>query len=193
VRLRKVGASALFWSGIPYRDLRQSPPKTLGRPSGRVKASAYHSAYHRRQIPVKMWSACLETALLSSSGGRDRWTEPRRDTWSGRTKAFSRDIARSLRPASMARCTGSSGGFASYRRDPLLGTCREGGLVIRFGQSTAYEAGPEPWLLDLGCRLLRVSLLHQVCCRQQPGCLHMYDGVQLAHLRRHHEPVRETK
>ena len=37
------------------------------------------------------------------------------------------DFARSLRPASMARCTGSSGGFASYRRDPLAGTYREGG------------------------------------------------------------------
>ena len=33
-----------------------------------------------------------------------------------------RDFARSRRPASVARCTGSSGGFASYRRDPLLGT-----------------------------------------------------------------------
>ena len=39
----------------------------------------------------------------------------------GRTEAFSRDFARSVRPASMARCTGPSGGFASYRRDPLLG------------------------------------------------------------------------
>ena len=45
----------------------------------------------------------------------------------GRMEAFSTDFARSLRPASLARCTGSSGGFASYRRDPLLGTYREGG------------------------------------------------------------------
>ena len=48
----------------------------------------------------------------------------------GRTEAFKTDFARSLRPASMARCTGSSGGFASYRRDPLLGTYREGGAVL---------------------------------------------------------------
>ena len=51
---------------MPYRDLGQSPSKTLGRPNGRVKASAYHPAYHRRQIPVEMPSACLETALLTS-------------------------------------------------------------------------------------------------------------------------------
>jgi len=38
VRLRKVGAIALFWSGLPYPDLGQSPHKTLGRPTGRVKA-----------------------------------------------------------------------------------------------------------------------------------------------------------
>ena len=46
----------------------------------------------------------------------------------GRMEPFSKDFARSLRPASMARCTGSSGGFASYRRDPLLGTYRDGGV-----------------------------------------------------------------
>ena len=33
---------------------------------------------------------------------------------------FTTAFARSLRPASMARCAGSSGGFASYRRDPLV-------------------------------------------------------------------------
>ena len=38
MRLRKVGAIALFWSGLPYPDLGQSPHKTLGRPTGRVKA-----------------------------------------------------------------------------------------------------------------------------------------------------------
>jgi hypothetical protein len=38
VRLRKVGAIALFWSGMPYPDLGRSPHKTLGRPTGRVKA-----------------------------------------------------------------------------------------------------------------------------------------------------------
>ena len=48
----------------------------------------------------------------------------------GRTEAFKTDFARSLRPASMARCTGSSGGFASYRRDPLLGTYREVGAGV---------------------------------------------------------------
>jgi hypothetical protein len=60
VRLRKVGASAVFGSGMPYPDQGQSPNKTLGRPAGRVKASAYHPAYHRRQIPKNMPSACLD-------------------------------------------------------------------------------------------------------------------------------------
>jgi hypothetical protein len=56
----------------------------------------------------------------------------------GRADAFKTDFARSLRPASMARCTGSSGGFASYLRDPLLGTYREKGLVIMSAQSSAH-------------------------------------------------------
>ena len=51
---------------MPYLDQSLSPHKTLGRPIGRVKASAYHWAYHRRQIPVKTPSACLKTAVLTS-------------------------------------------------------------------------------------------------------------------------------
>jgi hypothetical protein len=62
-------------------------------------------------------------------------------------EAFSTDFAGSLRPASMARCTGSSGGFASYRRDPLLGTYREGGAGDHV---RAVEC--VPWLAPhLGC------------------------------------------
>ena len=68
---------------MPYRDRGQSPHKTLGRPTGRVKASAYHPAYHRPQYPMKTPSACLETAVLSSDGGRDggrnRGRQPERE------------------------------------------------------------------------------------------------------------------
>ena len=68
---------------MPYRDRGQSPHKTLGRPTGRVKASAYHPAYHRPQNPMKTPSACLETAVLSSDGGRDggrnRGRQPERE------------------------------------------------------------------------------------------------------------------
>jgi hypothetical protein len=41
-------------------------------------------------------------------------------------EAFTTDVARSLRAASIARCAVSSGGFASYRRDPLGEAYREG-------------------------------------------------------------------
>jgi hypothetical protein len=47
---------------VPYRDLRQSPPKTLGRPIRTVKKCAYGLAYHlRHEIPeqssgVRNWS-----------------------------------------------------------------------------------------------------------------------------------------
>lgn len=34
----KSGASALYWSGVQYQDLRQSPPKTLGRPISVIKS-----------------------------------------------------------------------------------------------------------------------------------------------------------
>jgi len=48
-------------------------------------------------------------------------------------EAFTTDVARSLRAASIARCAVSSGGFASYRRDPLGEAYREGrGLVTNF-------------------------------------------------------------
>jgi hypothetical protein len=53
---------------------------------------------------------------------------------------FSTDFTRSLRPASMARCTGSSGGFASYRREPLVGTYRGAGLVIMSARAFAVGA-----------------------------------------------------
>jgi hypothetical protein len=56
-------------------------------------------------------------------------------------EAFTTDVARSLRAASIARCAVSSGGFASYRRDPLGEAYREGrGLVTTF--STAFKAPP---------------------------------------------------
>jgi hypothetical protein len=45
----------------------------------------------------------------------------------------------------MARCTGSSGGFAYYRRDPLLGTCREGGGGDHV---RAVELEQKPWKLS---------------------------------------------
>lgn len=121
-----MGASGLSWSGMPYRDLGRSPPKTLGRPTGRVKGFCVPSCVPNS--PVRG----VATVRLCGNGspelGRRRRsrTEPRPATI-GRMEAFSTDVARSLRPASMARCTGSSGGFASYRRDPLLGTYREGG------------------------------------------------------------------
>jgi hypothetical protein len=66
----------------------------------------------------------VETAVLSSDEGRDG--RPASYMVCG-TEALSSDFARSLRPASMARCAGSSGGFASYRRDPLVEAHREGG------------------------------------------------------------------
>ena len=68
----------------------------------------------------------IDTAVLNSDDGGDRGPN-HGQLHGGRTEAFSTDFARSLRPASMARCTGSSDGFASYRRDPLVGTDREGG------------------------------------------------------------------
>ena len=43
----------------------------------------------------------------------------------GRMEGFTTAFARSRRPASMARCTGSSGGFAPHRRDPLEEAHRE--------------------------------------------------------------------
>jgi hypothetical protein len=56
-------------------------------------------------------------------------------------EAFTTDVARSLRAASIARCAVSSGGFASYRRDPLGEAHREGrGLVTTF--STASRRPP---------------------------------------------------
>jgi hypothetical protein len=34
----KSGASALYWSGVQYQDLRQSPPKTLGWAISEIKS-----------------------------------------------------------------------------------------------------------------------------------------------------------
>jgi hypothetical protein len=59
-------------------------------------------------------------------------------------EAFTTDVARSLRAASIARCAVSSGGFASYRRDPLGEAYREGrGLVTTF--STASRRRLRTW------------------------------------------------
>jgi hypothetical protein len=139
VRLRKVGASALsFGPELPYPDQGQSPNKTLGRPAGRVKASAYHPAYHRRQIPVKTRSACLKTAVPSSDDGREG---PRSRGQQAERGGIHTAFAGSLRPASVARCTGSSGGFASYRRDPLVEAHREGrGLVTTFSTASSVDS-----------------------------------------------------
>ena len=57
-------------------------------------------------------------------------------------EAFTTDVARSLRAASIARCAGSSGGFASYRRDPLGEAHREGrGLVTTFSTASRPALG----------------------------------------------------
>jgi hypothetical protein len=55
-------------------------------------------------------------------------------------EAFTTDVARSLRAASIARCAVSSGGFASYRRDPLGEAHREGrGLVTTFSTASSLD------------------------------------------------------
>jgi hypothetical protein len=77
---------------MPYRDLGQSPTKTLGRPTGRVKASAYRPAYHRRQIPAK-------TPFCLSENGSPEFG-PRPSSRSVGCKRRRRNFARSLRPAS---------------------------------------------------------------------------------------------
>jgi len=58
-------------------------------------------------------------------------------------EAFTTDVARSLRAASIARCAVSSGGFASYRRDPLGEAHREGrGLVTTFSTASSLRVRP---------------------------------------------------
>ena len=56
---------------MPYLDQGQSPSKTLGRPNGRVKASAYHPAYHRRIWPLSEPKSSLGElpAAAETSGG----------------------------------------------------------------------------------------------------------------------------
>jgi len=101
------------------------------------------SRFHGRQRPVLLSvSVQIHLSLDSPELGRRRRsrTEPRPATI-GRMEAFSTDVARSLRPASMARCTGPSGGFASYRRDPLLGTYREGRAADHVGAGVCRRSG----------------------------------------------------
>jgi hypothetical protein len=112
---------------MPYRDLRQSPRKTLGKPTWRVKGfcvpNCVPSATESGGVTV---SLCVEDT--PDLEGRARSRGPRLVTWSAGRKGSRGTLARSLRPASMARCTGSSGGFASYRRDPLLGSTERAGV-----------------------------------------------------------------
>ena len=53
--------------------------------------------------------------------------EPRPATWSGRLEAFSTDFRQIAATGEYGPMHGVIGPFASYRRDPLLGTYREGG------------------------------------------------------------------
>jgi hypothetical protein len=93
-----------------------------GRPRSAVMAAVVQFSW-----PPAFRSCCPLTGSGSPQLGRrpSSRTESGPATESVGWKRSRRTFARSLRPASMARCTASSGGFASYRRDPLLGTCRE--------------------------------------------------------------------
>ena len=136
-RLRKVGASALFWSGMPYPDLGRSPPKTLGRPTRRVKALCVPSC-----VPNAQDSGGAPVSLCGNGSPelrrRPRWrTKPRRATWSvGRKRS---------RATSLDRCDRRVWPDARGHRagSPLIAAIRsqehtEGpGLVIMSAQSSA--------------------------------------------------------
>jgi hypothetical protein len=84
----------------------------------------------RRHEVGKPHSLSSETA---ERVGRNRGKQPERGG------IHDRPSLRSLRAASMARCAGTSGVVASYRRDPLVELHQEGrGLVTTF--STASRA-----------------------------------------------------
>jgi hypothetical protein len=97
----------------------------------------------------------------------------------------------------MARCTGSSGGFASYLRDPLLGTYRETGLVIMSAQSSAHAgwtrtlvAEPQMPACDNFLYCIKIALLLDVvarfdCPSQDSVAVHLALPVRVRRL----EPV----
>ncbi len=133
-----MGASALFWSGMPYLDQGRSPPKTLGRPIWRVKTLCVPSCVPNSPVRGRA------TVSLCGNGSPELERRPRSRTeppQQAERGAFTTDFAGSLRPASMARCTGSSGGFASHRRDPLLGTYREGRAADHVGAGVCRRSG----------------------------------------------------
>jgi hypothetical protein len=68
--------------------------------------------------------------------GRNRGEQPERGG------IHDRPSLRSLRAASMARCAGTSGVVASYRRDPLVELRQEGrGLVTTFSTASSGCSG----------------------------------------------------
>jgi hypothetical protein len=138
VRLRKVGAIALFWSGMPYLDLGRSPPKTLGRPTGRVKALCVPSC-----VPNAQESGGSNVSLCGNGSPelgrppRSR-TEPRPATWSVGWKGSRR--------TSLDRCDRRVWPDARGHRagSPLISAIRSWdlsrgrGLAIMSDQSSAY-------------------------------------------------------
>jgi hypothetical protein len=146
VRLRKVGAIALFWSGLPYADLGRSPHKTLGRPTGRVKAFCVPSCVPNAQDSGGATvSLCGNGTPELGRPPRSR-TQPRRATWSFGWKGSRR--------TSLDRCDRRVWPDARGHRagSPLISAIRSweptegaGWLVTSF--STASSPGRLPILL----------------------------------------------
>lgn len=120
------GANIRLWWNRPRMLSAEASPTASS-------CVSYYIAYDDRLAPR---SECppAETASPSSDEGEAAGGRPRMLS----AGPFSNDFASSLRPASMARCTGSSGGFASYRRDPLVDTHSE---PVEAGQSQRLTVG----------------------------------------------------
>jgi len=136
VRLRKVGASALLWSGMPYLDLGRSPHKTLGRPTWRVKTVCVPSCVPNS--PIRGGA----TVSVCGNGSPELGRRPR-----------------CSRRTSLDRCDrrvwpdarGHRAGFASYRREPLVGTYRGAGLVIMSARAFRRRSGLRLQATDRDC------------------------------------------
>ena len=155
MRLRKVGTIALFWSGMPYPDPGRSPRKTLGRPSGRVKALCVPFC-----VPSAAESGGATVRGCGNGSPELGRTTPDRTTAGyrvGRTEAFSRDVGRSLRPASLARCTGHRAGSPLVAAISSEDLTERAGPVIMSAQSSACAPSTlVSWASAAG--LLRLSL-----------------------------------
>ena len=144
---RKVGASPLVLPRMPYRDLGRSPKKTLGRPTGRVKAFCVplgvpFAAHGGRACPCQRTNAIPAVAgsrrprtLIAADMGPPK-AQPSAYPRPRTSRVMTRQIA----------ATGEYGPGRGHRASsPLIAAIR------------GWEAHGG------GGGLLRVSLLHQGC------------------------------